>query len=64
VDTTIVDMGRLNSPEEAVRLVRHQYVKLCLDSPARQTPEFAQLAALCRQHGQEPWAIGPAYHFA
>lgn len=52
------------SPAHAERTRRDLNVRLTLESPARNSPEFRGIAALCERFGLAPWAVSVAYNLA
>src|SRR5690606_12312402 len=49
------DMSRMGDREFVHRMERHLGMQQYLTSPARDTPEFREIAELCRRFNYEPW---------
>lgn len=64
LNTNIISQENFAAPGFSERVKRHLWVQGSLVSPARNTPEFRGIAALCERFGYEPWVITVAYNLA
>ncbi|MCP5519195.1 MAG: hypothetical protein H7A45_18275 [Verrucomicrobiales bacterium] len=61
----VVDSSRLMHDQEyAIRYARHKAVNHLLVSPALESRECREIAALCQKHGLGVWAVSGAYELS